>query len=66
MQYLVRLVAPKGATILDVFMGSGSTGKAVMYENKERDANYNFIGFELNEEYCNIAKSRIEYVQNKK
>lgn len=62
MQYLVRLVAPKGATILDVFMGSGSTGKAVMYENKERDAKYNFIGFELNEEYCKIAEARIEYV----
>ena len=62
MQYLVRLVAPKGSTILDVFMGSGSTGKAVMYENIERDANYNFIGFELNEEYCKIAEARIEYV----
>lgn len=66
MQYLIRLVAPKGATILDVFMGSGSTGKAVMYENKERDANYNFIGFELNEEYCKIAEARIEYaIKNK-
>ena len=32
MQYLIRLVAPKGgATILDPFMGSGSTGKAVMF-----------------------------------
>ncbi len=62
MQYLIRLVTPKGGTILDPFMGSGSTGKAVMYENKERDANYNFIGFELNEEYCKIAEARIEYV----
>lgn len=35
MQYLVRLVSPKGATILDPFMGSGSTGKAVMFENRE-------------------------------
>ena len=59
MQYLVRLVAPKGATILDPFMGSGSTGKAVMYENKERDAGYKFIGIELSEEYCKIAKARI-------
>lgn len=46
MQYLVRLVSPKGATILDPFMGSGSTGKAVMFENRERDANYKFIGME--------------------
>lgn len=37
MQYLVRLVNPKGATILDCFNGSGSTGKAVMLENVERE-----------------------------
>lgn len=63
MQYLVRLVSPKGATILDPFMGSGSTGKAVAYENKERQANYNFIGIELSQEYCDIAEARIKYVE---
>lgn len=62
MQYLVRLVSPKGATILDPFMGSGSTGKAVMFENKERDKNYKFIGIELTEEYLPIAQARIDYV----
>ena len=62
MQYLIRLVAPNGATILDPFMGSGSTGKAVMYENKERGANYKFIGIEKNSEYCEIAEARIKYV----
>lgn len=61
MQYLIRLVTPKGGTVLDPFMGSGSTGKAVAYENKERDANYSFIGVELNEEYCDIAEARITY-----
>ena len=60
MQYLIRLVAPKGATILDPFMGSGSTGKAVMYENKERNAGYKFVGIEKEAEYCEIAKARIE------
>lgn len=60
MQYLIRLVAPKGATILDPFMGSGSTGKAVMYENKERNANYKFIGIEKDAEYCKIAEARIK------
>ena len=60
MQYLVRLVSPKGATILDPFMGSGSTGKAVMYENKERNADYKFVGIEKEAEYCEIAKARIE------
>jgi len=32
MQYLVRLVTPKGGTVLDPFMGSGSTGKACKLE----------------------------------
>ena len=64
MQYLVRLVTPNNGTILDPFNGSGSTGKAVMYENKERDKNYKYIGIELTEEYLPIAKARIEYVCN--
>lgn len=66
MQYLIRLVAPKGATILDPFMGSGSTGKAVMYENKERDMGYKFIGIEKNAEYCKIAEARIKNVEVEK
>ena len=64
MQYLVRLVSPKGATVLDCFMGSGSTGKAVMFENRERNANYKFIGIEMTEEYLPIAKARIEYASD--
>ena len=62
MSYLVRLVSPAGSIILDPFMGSGSTGKAVMYENKDNNKNYKFIGIELNEEYIDIAKARIDYV----
>lgn len=61
MQYLVRLVTPKGGTILDPFNGSGSTGKAVMYENREKDKGYKYIGIELMEEYLPIAESRIRY-----
>ena len=64
MQYLIRLVSPNGATILDPFNGSGSTGKAVMYENRERNKNYKYIGIELTEEYLPISKARIEYVCN--
>lgn len=62
MQYLIKLVTPKNGTILDPFNGSGSTGKAVMYENLERNINYKYIGIELTEEYLPIAKARIEYV----
>jgi len=64
MQYLVRLVTPNGGTILDPFNGSGSTGKAVMYENLERGKNYKYIGIELTSEYLPIAQARIEYVCN--
>lgn len=62
MQYLIRLVTPKGGTVLDPFNGSGSTGKAVMYENKDRGAGYKYIGIELTEEYIPISIARISYV----
>lgn len=64
MEYLIRLVCPKGATVLDIFNGSGSTGKAVAFENRERDANYKYIGIELDKEYCRISESRIDYALN--
>lgn len=40
--------------VLDPFMGSGTTGVACINTNR------NFIGFELDEKYFNIAKERIE------
>lgn len=61
MQYLIRLVTPKGGIILDPFNGSGSTGKAVMWENRDRNADYKYIGIELTEEYLPIADARIKY-----
>ena len=65
MQYLVRLVCPKGSVILDPFMGSGSTGKATAYENKDRNAGYSFIGIEQDEQYLGIPKARIKYANRK-
>jgi site-specific DNA-methyltransferase (adenine-specific) len=59
MAYLIRLVTPKGGIVLDPFMGSGSTGKAAVREGME------FIGIERENEYFEIAKSRIEYETNK-
>lgn len=53
MQYLCRLVTPPGGTVLDPFMGSGSTGKAAVLEGM------NFIGIELDAEYAEIARRRI-------
>ncbi|MCA2910149.1 MAG: site-specific DNA-methyltransferase [Microcystis sp. M034S1] len=55
MRYLCRLVTPPGGTVLDPFMGSGSTGKAAMLEG------FNFIGIEREAEYIEIAKARINW-----
>jgi len=44
----------KGATILDPFMGSGTTGVACIKTDR------NFIGIEIDEHYCEIAKKRIQ------
>ena len=54
MQYLCRLITPAGGTVLDPFMGSGSTGKAAMLEG------FNFVGCEIDDNYFDIARSRIE------
>ena len=64
MQYLIRLVTPKGGIVLDPFNGSGSTGKACMYENRDRQADYSYIGIELTEEYLPIADARISVIAN--
>jgi hypothetical protein len=53
MRYLCRLVTPPGGTVLDPFMGSGSTGKAAMLEGFE------FIGIEREPQYFAIAEQRI-------
>ncbi len=55
MRYLCRLVTPPGGTVLDPFMGSGSTGKAAMLEG------FRFIGIEREGEYLEIARARIEH-----
>ena len=60
MKYLVSLITPKGETVLDPFMGSGSTGMACVLTDND------FIGFDLSQEYCNIAQHRINYVINNK
>ena len=54
MRYLCRLVTPPSGTVLDPFMGSGSTGKAAKLEG------FNFIGIEREAEYVTIAQARID------
>lgn len=54
MRHFVELLSNEKEIVLDPFMGSGSTGVACEQLNR------NFIGFELNEEYYNIASRRIQ------
>lgn len=54
MSYLVRLITPPGGTVLDPFMGSGSTGVAAQAEGMR------FVGIEQDEAYYRIALDRIK------
>ena len=55
MSYLCRLITPPGGTVLDPWMGSGSTGRAAIEEG------FNFIGIDLNPDYVTIASARIAH-----
>lgn len=56
MRWLVRLVSPVGGVVLDPFTGSGTTGMACRYEQRE------FIGIEREADYIEIAEARIAAV----
>ena len=55
----ILLSTKENDTVLDCFMGSGSTGVACLQTNR------NFIGIELEEKYYNIAKKRCSAYQSK-
>ena len=54
LEYLIKTYTNENETVLDNCMGSGSTGVAC------KNLNRKFIGIELDENYFNIAKERIE------
>jgi site-specific DNA-methyltransferase (adenine-specific) len=60
MRYLCRLVTPPNGTVLDPFLGSGSTGKAATLER------VTFIGIEQSAEYAEIANARINHAKENK
>ena len=53
LEYLIKTYTNEGETVLDNCMGSGSTGVACINTNR------NFIGYELDEKYFEIAEKRI-------
>lgn len=58
-EYLINTYTDEGDVVLDNCIGSGST--AVACVNTKR----NFIGIEINQEYCNIATKRLENLENR-
>lgn len=55
---LVQLLSPEGSVVLDPFCGSGQTCIAA------KDLNRSYIGIDLKEEYCNIARQRLKNDSN--
>ena len=54
MRWLCRLVTPTGGTIVDPFMGSGTTGIAAVREG------FDFIGVEREDRYFRISQRRVK------
>jgi len=49
------MITPPGGTVLDMFMGSGTTGVAALRKN------FKFVGIEKETEYFTIAEARIRH-----
>jgi len=57
MEYLITLITPPNGIVLDPFFGSGTTGVAAV------NLGFNYIGIELDEQYVEIARRRINAVR---
>jgi len=55
---MVNLLSNEGDVVFDPFMGSGSTGVAAVSNGRS------FIGSEINSEYCDISRARLERVNH--
>ena len=59
MEYLIKMVTPKGGIVLDPFAGSGSTLVAA------KQNGFHYIGIEMEADYIKIAEARLQAVPNK-
>lgn len=55
LERIILIGSKENDTVMDIFMGSGTTGAVA------KKLNRNFIGIEIDENYFNIAKKRIEF-----
>ena len=58
MEYLIKMVTPKGGIVLDPFAGSGSTLVAA------KQNGFRYIGIEMTEEYIPIIEARLNGTDN--
>jgi site-specific DNA-methyltransferase (adenine-specific) len=59
-EYLIKTYTNEGETVLDNCIGSGTTAIACINTNR------NYIGFELDKHYCDIANERVQKVMQDK
>jgi site-specific DNA-methyltransferase (adenine-specific) len=57
-EYFINTYSNEGDMVLDIAMGSGTTGMAAINTNRR------FIGVELSQEFFNVSKERIENMDN--
>ena len=55
--WIIRLLSSEGATILDPFLGSGTTAVAADHNSRH------FVGIDLSPDYCDYARNRLMQVQ---
>ena len=56
-RWCLNLIVPKGGTVLDPFLGSGTTAAAAILEG------FNVIGCEMTEEYFDLIEGRVEHAK---
>jgi DNA modification methylase len=57
MRHLIRLVTPPGGTVLDPFLGSGTTAVAATLEG------FDWVGCELTDDYLPIIEARVAWAE---